>query len=555
MDMTAHGTRRVKVEDVMARQSAAEDARRPLEPDMRDIAKYVIPSAMEAWGMGVRAQRGVVNDTAVDACEDAAAGIDGLLFGGANYFVVKMKDSRLNERDDVKAYTGHMTKALNMSVQSPRSGFEVARQNAIQSVIGFGTMCVYSEDNVAGRALSYRHVPVADLYLLDKDAQGRPSGVQVVTKLSAREAVAKFRSMPDTKLPERVTKAAQDEKRASEKFTFLHEVRPREDFEPGKRDALSLPFSSVYVCTTGAPEIVTEGGYNEQPYHTARWKVRDGSAWGWGPGTKKLPTIKRVNNVGRTDLKAAHRTVEPSYYVNHGAFKSNIDRRPNAITFTKPDKAGNAPEIRKWPGPDALPFGLEIEQRLEDEIDEGFYADILNIPVTPNMTASEYFDRVQKTMRRVGSPVGNIQNEFALPIGKRSFMMLWRARQFDFDRMPQVLQGLPPEDFVVDFVSPLEAARQAAEADSILRTAEGFGIISKFDPGAMDYFDGDAAARGLAEANKAPEGVVRDREAVQAMRQERSAKQQQEAELAMAERMVQGAGSAADALQGFANIN
>jgi len=538
---------RTKVENVLARHDNAQDAKRPLEADFRDIAKFVLPRAMTSFGMGREARRGVVSDVAKDACENTASGIDGLLFGGTDHYTVKMRDKHLNERDDVSAYTAHMAETLNAALRTPRSGFESARQKAMQSAVAFGALCVFSEDNPSGMHLSFRAVPIAKTYFLESDGQGRPSGVQVLTRMAAREAVAKFKSIANSTLPQKIVDAASDEKRAGTMFEFLHEVRPRDVYAQGKRDALNLPFASTYVSLDGQPQVVSEGGYHEQPYHTARLMGLEDSPWGWSFGLTALSTIKRLNNVVRTDLKAGHRIVEPSHYVVSGAFKGRIDRRPDKLTYTKPDKAGNAPEIRKWPGPDGLAFGMQIEEKLEAQVHKAFYSDLLDIPLSPNMTATEYLGRVQQMMRRMGSPVGNIENEFALPVGRRSFNMLWRARQFDFEAMPQVLQGLGPGDYIVEFISPLERSRQAGIAESILRTIEGAGVIEQIAPGSRDNLDGDRALRLMAEANKAPEGLVRDQNDVQTMRQQRQAAQEQQQQADMAERAVGGVKTLADA--------
>lgn len=525
---------------VYIRHEHADDLKRPLMPDFRDISKFAVPRTMRAFGVTSRA--GVVNDTAKDALENTASGIDGLLFGGAEQYTVKLRDERLNDREDVKAYAAHMAETLNGALRTPRSGFESARQKAMQSAVGFGVLCIYSEDRPGHHHLSLRTVSAAKLFLLPNDEQNLPSGVQVKTELTARAAVDKFKAMPGSSLPQKVLDSADDEKRAGDKFEFIHEVRPDPD---GKGP---FAFRSSYVCTSGEKHMVAEGGYHEQPYHVARWMGDEDSPWGWSPGHTALPTIKRVNTVGRTDLKAGHRIVEPAFYTTAGAFKGRVDRRPDKITFmAKPLRGQNPYEIREWPGPKGLAFGLEIERNLEERIHKLFYSDLLDVPLSPSMTATEYLGRVQQMMRRMGSPVGNIENELALPLGRRGFNLLWRARAFDFDAMPDVLRGLGPDDFQVEFISPLERAQKAKEAESILHTAEGIAILDKVSPGARDLFDGDAAARRLAAANRAPEDIIRDVETVTAMRDARAQAASADTQVEMAERAVDGLSTLAQA--------
>ena len=105
---------------------------------------------------------------------------------------------------------------------------------------------------------------------------------------------------------------------------------------------------------------------------------------------------------------------------------------------------------------------------------------------------------------------------------------------------------MPPElieaegEYRIEYTSPMAKAMRASDGIAIVRTLESVLPLAQVDPGVLDSFDLDEAARELADINGVPAKIVRDAEQVRAMKEGR-AQQEQAAALLQAAPAVTGA--------------
>lgn len=525
-------------DDLINRQADLANARAQWEPDWHDVALYVIPQAAFSFGLNPRGKNRaqVVDDTAKDALDNLVAGLDGLLWGERAY-EVKAKREELARDDGVKRWGEEATRLLNGALNAPRAGFAAERQKVMRSLAGFGTGCLYSEDN-PGRHLVFRAIPLAQITVAE-DAVGVVDTVFRRFRLSARQAAQRFGL---DALSERVRRAVEREPYLP--VEFLHAAVPRDTYDVGRKDRANMPVASHYVEIDGRHHVA-EGGYHEMPYACTRWDGVEDSPYGWSPALTVLDDIKRVNQMGRTNLKAGHGSVEPSLYIRNGLFKDKLDRRPGTINYYKADRNEVNAEVRAMPGPSGLPIALEMEQDRREFIRAAFYYFLLQIPQNPQMTATEWLGRTQEMMRRMGRPVGNIQAELAQPVGERALNLLLRAGV-----LPPPPPPLTRDDVKVEFLSPVKRAQRAAEAEGTLRTLQGIGAVSGLDPTVAHLLDGEKVVRHLREANGAPADILRSERAMQAIRAGQAQAARVQAMTAMA---AQGAGVVKDLSEAASN--
>jgi hypothetical protein len=525
-------------DDLIKRQSDLAQMRSEWEPDWQDATIYVIPQ--EAFSFGIsprgRTRSQVVDDTAKDCLDNLVAGLEGLLWGDRAYEVRTKRESMMRD-EGLKAWCEEATRVLNGSLANPRAGFSPERQKALRSIGGLGTGCLYSEDN-PGRHLVFRSIPLAQLTVAE-DSSGVVDTVFRRFSMSARQAAQKFGEQALSDQARRIL-----EKEPYSKIEFLHAVFPRGDYDGERRDRLNLPFADHYV-EFDTRHHVSEGGYHEMPYHVGRWDGVHETPYGWCPTMNVMDEIKRVNTMGRTNLKAGHSTAEPALYIRNGLFKGKpLDRRPNSVNYYTPDRGENT-EVRALPGPNGLPVTLEMEQDRREFIRAAFYYYLLQIPQNPQMTATEWLGRVQEMMRRMGRPVGNIQTEVAQPAGERAFSVLLRAGAISPPPAP-----LTREDVTAEFLSPLKRAQRAAEAEGTLRTVQGIGAIAGLDPSVGKILNGEKAVRHLREANGAPADILRSEREMRAQREQDA---QAAAMQNMASLAEQGAGIVHDLSEAASN--
>jgi hypothetical protein len=154
------------------------------------------------------------------------------------------------------------------------------------------------------------------------------------------------------------------------------------------------------------------------------------------------------------------------------------------------------------------------------------------------MTATEVIERREEWMREIGPMFGRLESEFIAPMVERAFMVMLRGG--GFAPIPESLAG---RNVKFEFESPVKRVRQQIEAAAARMWKDEVLTLASVDPSALDILDMDEYARFTAEAAKVPLRLVRPQEEIDAMREQRAAAAQRQAEMQMVE---QGAGAAKD---------
>ena len=80
-------------------------------------------------------------------------------------------------------------------------------------------------------------------------------------------------------------------------------VFPRKDNDAYGGIKVKKAYASIWVLLKDK-EIITEGGFDSFPYHTARWTKLAGETYGRSPAMTCLPDIRMVNMMSKTIIKA-----------------------------------------------------------------------------------------------------------------------------------------------------------------------------------------------------------------------------------------------------------
>lgn len=519
-------------DDILKRHAELEAEKAPWVADWRDVATFVVPQLAFSLGISPRAstRSKVVDNTAQDAADNLMTGLDGLMFGHEPYTLVPRRGDPA-QRSPVTAWAAYAADVLNRALGNPRTGFSPARQQALLSVCTLGTGCIFTYDDVARRHLVFRSIPLGELALCEDDA-GQVDLVMRSFEWTAKQAAQRFGREA---LPTTVQRDL--EKQPYTRHRYVHFVGSRDTYGVEGIDGKRWPWVSYYIAVDSR-DVIEAGGFDEMPYHVARWEQVPNSPWGWSPAMRVLDDIKRVNEMGKTNLRAGHQAVDPSLYLRHGMFGNRpIDRRPGAVSYYDPSVPSDA-EVRRFPGPENLPVELEMEQDRRAFVNQAFYRFVLETPSNPNMTATEWLGRQQEMWRRMGPSIGRVAMELAQPLGERAFRMLRRAGAI----MPPPAPATD-NDVRIEFQSPVARGRRAAEADGTLRTVQAAGAIEALSPGVIKILDGDEAVRQLGESYGAARGVLRSPEVVAEMR---AAEAQQQAMAQMAQMAATMAPAAKD---------
>lgn len=386
------------------------------------------------------------------------------------------------------------------------SNFQTSVHEFFEDLAAFGTGTLLTLADPVDIVRFYVF-PIRELQLLENQAG--------VIDTVYREYAETVRQLAQAFGPEALSRELLEllREKPEQEVTCVHAVFPREGFNPNLRLASEKPFASVYFV----PEhrhVLFEGGFDECPWHVARWKKGSRETYGRGPGIDAMPDIKTLNQQRRSDLRGGQKMVEPPLWVP-ASFKDRLRTAPNAMNYYKRGEEPAQPLNLVG----QLPFGMEMTQDTRELVKKAFFVDIFLLLAQQRgeKTAYEVAQRVQERLMILGPVLGRLHAEAMGPAIERSFSIMARAGYFP--PPPQALMG---QKLDIEYISPLAKAMRAMEGQATqdaLIFAQGF---LGMDPEAADNIDADMGIRRGWEIYGAPMDLLRDPRDVSARREARA---------------------------------
>lgn len=510
------------------------------ETHWEEIAERVLPRQRGFIGDrtdGEKKTEKIFDSRPMIALERFAAVMDSMLTPRQQkWHNLRTTDERLNRDHDVQAWFYQVNNTLFNTRYEPKANFAGQNSERWISVGAFGTGVLFT-DFAPGQGLRYRNVNLRDTYFLENH-QGLVDTVFRLLKLTARQAVQKW---GEDKMPERVMKALDTPNRANEKFEFLHVVAPREDYDPQRADAKGKPFVSMYIALPDKIMVAPEGGFNSFPYSISRYVTAPDEVYGRSPAMVALPDIKMLNEMAKTDIRAAHKLVDPPILLHDdgvlGGGAMTVNMRPGGLNVGGVNRDG-----RQLIQPFSTGARVDINeakmQQRRDAIDDAFLITLFQILVeTPRMTATEALIRAQEKGMLLTPTMGRQQSEAIGPLIEREIDLL-----MFHGMLPPIPDALVEAggEYEIVYDSPMSRMQRAEELVGVQRTMELLAPFANIDPTILDVFNKDELARMTAEVSGVPMPIIRSPREIQAIREQR-AQAEQEAQLVAAAQPVAGA--------------
>jgi hypothetical protein len=508
-----------RAQQIIDQQQKLRSARSNWDNLYQEVADRVWPQMADfvvKRTAGEKRSEKIFDSTAPLALDRASAAFYSLMVPDTGFWhgLSLGKDSGLMENVAVKAWLDEIRKVLFSLRRSPRANFASQAQECIRSLIGFGTLAMFTED-VPGRGIRYKSIHLAELdFTENKDGQIDTNYRRF--EYTARQAVEAFGLK---KLPPKV-KECYEKKDENSKFEFIHYVAPDAEYNPTRRYA-KQKFKSCYVSVEGKG-VVEEGGYRRFPYHISRYATNPRETRGRGPAIVLLPDIKMLNEQEKTRLRAGHLAVDPPLLLFEDGALQGFQMRPRALNYGGVNEQGNQMVIPLQTGAN-LPWATELLEERRKLINEGFWLTLFQILVeNPKMTATEAMLRAQAKGQLLAPPVRRQESEWLGPMVRREIDI---AAEMGLIPMPppEVLEMLPieydPENgfgeidlaevLDIEYTNPLARMMRSEDAVSILRTFEQLAPMAEIDPSVYDEFHPQRVAAELAEINGVPSKVRR----------------------------------------------
>lgn len=473
---------------------------------------------------GEKRHRFIFDATAMQSALFLAGSIQThLVSPSAQWVSLTAEDEELLEKPDVQRWLVSQGKKLQRMFQDPRRSFVTASAEFMQSLVYYGTGCLYVPD-VDGLGLYFLHRPLNEIFI-EENHLGRIDVVARCFKLTVRKFLLTFGQGAS----ERVDKLYQKGK-FNEKVECHHLVYPLEEPKDGK------PIRSVYVVD-GEREFVRESGFFTMPYIVARWAKESHETYGRSPSWTALSEGNTLNEITKYVIKGVQKQVDPPMLVPDDGVLGVVKTTPGGMNVYR---AGLFREdmIRPIPGPDPIQVNSTIDfiSKRQAMVKSAFFSSMLQIPDDPRASATQVIELATQSMKLMAPMMGRLEVEGIDPLVTRAFDVAWRNGEFE--PPPNELQGRAIRTV---FHSPVIRAQLASEARSILEVWQSAGQIGSVEPSAIDMLDPDESMKAIHKASGAPPEILRTDEAIQTVREAR----QQVAEQQMALQAVEKIGKLA----------
>lgn len=543
-------------DEILLDWSAIRTDRATWEPEFRDLSEYVVPQRGEFWNRpiglsgdaGRRKGRKVLDGTAVEASAFLAAVISSVMngqdFAWFALDIAGVNRRRLIGEPGIDQWLQDARDAALQDVFNKASaGFVAASDEIYLDVCGLGTATMFIPEGLLTGDI-FQGLHLSECYL-DTDAQRRVVGLYRNYMLRAVEAFRMF----GTALPATVIAQATTPGQGNTRHEFLHVVRPRrQDRRTGPAGtARAMPIESVYIHVQSR-EIIRHGGFPEFPYVVPRWRKSAGERYGRPQGSTVIGNIQLLNQEKITTLRGAQKTVDPPIQMPDQGFIDPIaDLTPGGSNVYRsglpqferiqPILTGARPDI-----------GVDMMSLEQKQIREAFFRDVLTMPVSDRMTATEVLQRRQEALRILGPMLGRVQMEFHAPLVDRVMAIMIRASLPAWQRGRDGALPLPPQAMLdlggrlqPTFINPVSVAQRALQLDNTDRVLATVERMLDYDPKIRHIIDSEQIVRTTRQVQGAPADMLVDKEVYDARV---AAEQERQAAIAAEEQAAQRADTA-----------
>ncbi len=533
----------VNVKDIIEVYLRLKSERTQLDQLWEEIAEVLSPGRIGFVGGSKVRQMGKIFDTQPLTAKRGLVNAVGAMSrpkssAPSKWFDIVPENEALMESKAVKEWVDFAENRLWNALYNPRAKFIDVTGEVDDDLVSFGTGAGFLGERSDRSGLLFRSFHLKSVFL-DVDADNSVGTFYIREDLTARQAAIRWR---EENLGEKTREALKDSEKTGEKFEFVWRVTKRYEFDPRLPDNKNMPYESV-VVDVACEHLVVEEGFEEFPSFFPRWDTRSGEIYGRGPGVMALPDVLSLNSMGKTMLSGLHRAVAPPWLLPSDSMVTPPQLKPDAVSYYDAEaiaKLGLRDPFKQMTSGANIPWGLNAQQAVREQIHALFYKNILNLPINaPTMTATEVIQRREEFIREIGAVFGRLETDYTGPIVERAFNIMLRRGAFgDQSTIPEELRG---QGISFRFASPIEKAKRQIEEASVMQGINSAMQIAAVKPEILDRFNWDAVGKFIAKSSDFPGNLTLDDKEVEQINKQRS---EAEAKAAQMQALQQGVGIA-----------
>lgn len=487
--------------------------------------------------------REIYDSTAVTAIDRLTAGLESLVTPAAykwHELKPKMLGADAEVPHDQQLWLEMVNDYMRLTREDPACGWGLANQSAIRAMCAFGTGVYYTwEGN--GTAwktatevpVNYQYMPLSECYL-GVNSKGEHDQLCRRFFMTARQCMQEWGNKNHAKVKELASKPSTQDRPVE----IIHAVWPRnEGYWKGVGNR-AFPMGSWFVDVDNK-HLIDEGGYKSFPFIVYCWNREALQPYGESPIMLALAEIKSMQVMQKSALMGVQQLSRPPLLMSSDGLMNRPNLNPGSINYGGLDSAGR-PRLTPLITTQFSTAVVQVMEQQKNSLKDLLYVNLWQILISnPQMTATEALLRAQEKGDLL-SPIGLkvqralsklIDREWDIYEGKGAF------REGSPLQPPPSLEGTPLN---VEYSAPINRLRRQSEVVGIQRTIEiaGFAVKATGDPSHFDAIDFDKAIKITQEVTGAPVAILRDPEALAALREAKA--QQQQASQMMANAQAGG---------------
>lgn len=545
------------VKTLQLRLKVLKKSRLDSEAAWQELAEFLQPQKARFFGDSVdtdEEREFVWSSVPEDALHQFAAGIHALLTNPSQTWLhtalVGINTDELPK--EIREWASSIAQTIMDACKHEESGFDATMNECYLDYGTFGQMGLFIDDPDDNTAIPFTSISPHECFI-SENKHGTVDTLFRRLELTVRQVQERWGKRKrgvysDIWQKRTFSDAVQrkiDQQQLEDTVHVWQAIYPRKQGEWSEE--ATIPSKFMYASVFWEEEtnqLLSEGGYREQPFMFARFSKFSGSApWGRGPAHTALPHIRLLHGQEESKNAAVEIQCNPPLAVDSSIYKGGINTDSGATNFYD----GNGVNGERNGGIHPLPSTADVStvhvltKERGEEIRTIFFNDQLQMVGGPNMTAYEVAMRDSKKMMLLLPMWGRLATEF-LPIFVARMNGILERRG-DIPEPPEMLQQLFEQKIIsrlkVAYVSPITMAQKASEAQTFQRAFEYLAPIINANPKVLDNFNLDEIVRDTQDlfgypAKYLKDVETRDTERKQVAEQAAQAKQL-EADKSMAE--------------------
>lgn len=478
----------------------------------QDLADFYTPN--KAWINSIKIQGERVkfnflyDSTAILSSREAANGFATYQTNPATrWFGLQYRNKKIRDRSDVKIFC-HDVEEWCLSKLKESNFYSVMPDWFHDKLIfGTGTFSQLKDDK---KFVKYQEIPVGQVNRVI-DGNGELIGLFRNFTLTARQAW----KMWGNKAGESIVKAYID--KPNDSFDFMHYVGERENVEPGKRDALNMPYKSIWIGKKDK-NVIHESGFLEMPYYSEVFYKDSTDPNGFSPAMDMFPWVKLVNAMARTVIRGGMKQIDPPYIMADKGIVLPLNLNPAGMNYRNAKLNGDSLQVLPV-GNGRIDLGREMIELYMAKIERGMFVDLFRSfnEITKQMTVPEVQQRIAQGMAMLG-PVVNRDNR---TLGNMLTSLINMGARDPLSGFPKMPEDLEQEYYDFIHLSQLAKAQNQAELGEIqgfLQDVAGLGAVI---PTVFDKIDEDKTIDVMHRIRGVTPELLREDDAVERMRRHR----------------------------------